>query len=360
MKKLNFSKGITQLVLVLFVGATMLLSFGQAVSSAMAEKRHIALGTAKEGSAAYSCGVALAASIKKRLKDISMEAVPTPGSTASVKLFGKKATDVAYSNTRVLKDAYNNTGAFSKKPIERKPLQGWYYLSCDWIPTTKVDRKDINSLKDMAGKKFFPYSAGSGVYDVYKVIFTKLGLWDKMKIRQLGLMEAADALNMGTIDVTGGVCFNRGLMTNAYMRNIDARVEIKVIVASPKEQEIISSIPGLSCQELSNQWMRSKNQAHNSGKLWGWSVHYGWHPGPDMPTEVFYKVYKTWIEHAKKDLAPVNATLKYYANNAIELQLKAIEEGKAIPVHPGVAKYLKEKGLWKSDWIVGKLNPGVN
>ena len=88
-------------------------------------------------------------------------------------------------------------------------------------------------------------------------------------------------------------------------------------------------------------------------------MHYGFHPGTHLPTEVFYQVYKTWIEKAQEELGPVNAVLKYYADHAIDMQLKGIEEAKDIPVHPGVAKYLKEKGLWKDHWIVGKLDSGV-
>ena len=79
-----------------------------------------------------------------------------------------------------------------------------------------------------------------------------------------------------------------------------------------------------------------------------------------MPTEVMYQIYKTWIEHAQSDLAPINAVLKAYAEDGpMSYQIPTIEAIKDIPVHPGVAKYLKEKGMWKDHWIVGKLDPGV-
>jgi TRAP-type uncharacterized transport system substrate-binding protein len=72
-----------------------------------------------------------------------------------------------------------------------------------------------------------------------------------------------------------------------------------------------------------------------------------------------YKIYKAWLEHAKSDLAATNSLLKVYAEDPIRVQLEGIGEIPEIPIHPGVAKYLKEKGLWNSAWTVGKLNPGV-
>ena len=358
MKKISIY-GICFFVALVFAGAIILMSVGPGVSSALAKKTHIRLGTSKEGSTGYSCGVGLSSAINKNLTDVSMEAVPTPGSTASVKIFSKKNLDMAYASTWTLRDAYNDTGPFAKKPITRRPMQGWYYLTADWILLIKADRSDINSFHDMIGKKVFPHVAGSGIYDVYRSVFKEIGIWDKMKIRQTGLMDSSDSLQMGTIDVAGANSIDGGLITSPWVRNIDARLKIKILVPSAEEQSTIRKIPGITFGKLSNKWMRPANQALNP-KVLGWSVHYGFHPGPDMPTEVMYKIYKVWMEKGKTDLAPVNATLKFASEHSIDLQVNAIDEARDLPVHPGVAKYLKEKGLWKSTWNIGKLNPGVN
>lgn len=357
MKKTSIYR-ICFFIALIFTGAVILMSFGPSVSSALAGKKHVRLGTSKEGSTGYSCGVGLSSCVNKNLKDVSMEAVPTPGSTASVKIFGKKGLDMAYASTWTLRDSYNNTGPFAKVPVKRKPFQGWYYLTADWILIIKADRSDINSFNDLKGKKVFPHVAGSGIFDVYRYVLDGIGLWSKIKVRQVGLMDSSDALQMGTLDVIGANSIDAGAITSPWVRNIDARLKIKILVPSAEEKKAISKIKGITCGKLSNQWLRPANKALNSD-VWGWSVHYGFHPGADMPTEVMYKIYKSWIENAEADLAPVNATLKIYSGHPVELQVKAINEARDIPIHPGVAKYLKEKGLWKSTWIVGKLNPGV-
>ncbi len=354
-------RSIIYIVTILTVG--MLLMYATMnVSSVFADKeRLVRLGTSKEGTVGYACGVGLSAAIKKHVKGVTMESVPTPGSTASVKIFSKKDLDMAYASTWTMNDAHKNTGPFEKVPIARKPYQGWYFLDGGFFVITKADRKDINSLHDLVGKKIFPHSSGTGVYDVYQAVFTKLGLWDKMKVRQVGPMEAADALQMGTVDAIGGYSVQGGLTTAAWIRNIDARLSIKIVIPTPEEQNIIRQISGLKFGNSINQWMSPKNQKINPPELWGFGPPYGFHPGPDMPTDVFYNIYKTWIEKAKSDLAPVNATLKAYSEfNIVEFQVDCIETLKDIPVHPGVAKYLKEKGVWKDYWIIGKLDPGVN
>ena len=351
-----FSSGKT-----LFIILVALLLLGTGVAVVQAEKVHLRLGTSKEGTISYASGVGLSAAVNTHVPGASMEAVPTPGSTASVKVLAKKGADFCYSATWTLRDAYNNTGPFAKAPIQRKPLQAWYCVTGDWMVITKADRDDIKCLGDLKGKKFFPMAAGTGIYDVYRYVLTQIGLWDNIKMRQVGLMEAADALEMGVVDAIGAYTTNLGNNGIPWVRNIDTRHEIKIIVPSPAEQEAIAKINGITCTNLSKKWMRPHNQKINSQEIWGWVVHYGFHVAPNVPTEIMYGIYKTWIERAQSDLAPVNATLKFYAeHDPLAQQVKGINEAKDIPVHPGVAKYLKEKGLWQDSWTVGKLEPGVD
>ena len=288
-----------------------------------------------------------------------MVAIPTPGSSASVKIFAKGGADTAYASTWTLRDAYNNTGPFAQSPVEEKPLQGWYYLTAEWFIIVKANNGDIKTLNDLRGKKFYPHPAGTGIFDVYKDVLEKLNLWEEIKVRQIDSAGAADALQMGTIDAVGAVSVLMGKNAPPWIRDIDSRLEIKIISPSAEQKEKIKKMQGLSTGVIPKDWMRPKNQELNSDDVWGWYIHYGFHPGKNMPTDIMYKIYKTWIEYAKEDLAPVNATLKGYSERPLKTQLLAIEEAKDIPVHPGVAKYLKERGLWKDHWIIGELNPGV-
>ena len=337
-------------------------SLNLAIPTAQAKEWNLRMGTSKEGTIGYSSGVGLSAVITKHLKakGISCEALPTPGSAASVRIFSKGGLDLAYSTTRSLQDAYEGTGPYEKKPLKRKPMHGWYFLTGESIIIIKADRTDMNSFSDLKGKAFFPFLPGSGVHDSYKLIFSKLGIWDKMKIRRVGLMEAADALQMGTLDAIGAYSVQFGLSTSSWIRNIDARHKIKILLPTPEEKELIGQVPGFSKGWALTKWMGEKNRAINPEKIWSWGMNTGFHPGTDIPTEVWYEIYKLLIEGAKTDLAPINGVLKAYAGiGPLKLQVQGIDAAKDIPVHPGTAKYLKEKGLWKDSWKVGRLDPGI-
>ena len=321
------------------------------------------LAASREGTATYSSAVGISACINKNLskKGIRMVATPTPGSTGSVKMLPKGGVDLAFTSTWVLRDSYNNTGPFKKKPVSVKALQGWYFGTVIWLPSTKKGNK-IKTLHDLVGKKFYPYEGGSGVYAVYRYILTKMKLWDKINIRRLSGMEAADALKMGTIDAVGTYASSGGYAAGGWIRNLDAAAELKLLELSKAEKDMISNMPGLTVvPKAPKAWLTPKNQKNNPQTLWGWSLHYGMFPGPHIPTEVMYQVYKTWIEKADTDLAGVSKIMDVYAHKEgpMNLQLHGIEEAKDIPVHPGVAKYLKERKVWKKHWKIGKLNPGV-
>jgi len=346
-----------------FLFSFVLSTFGIVTSDAFAGKKNVRLATSKAGTAGYASGVGLSACVNTYAKDVRMETVATPGSTASARMFGKKNVDFAYLSTWGLAELYQEMGPFAKEVPKRKPYQGFYYLSAEWMVLTKYNRKDINSYHDLAGKKVFPGKASWGWHDGYREVFKYMDIWDKIQQRQVGPMEAADALQMGTIDAVGGYSINRGDSAVGWIRNIDSRINIKVVSPTPKEQKQIKelNLPGVYVgAKLSKGWMSSTNQKHNTQDVWLWGAYQGFHPGSDLSTEAMYQIYKAWIEHADSDLAAVNSFLRYYAKNPLEMQIAAIDAAKVIPVHPGVAKYLKEKGLWREIWTVGKLDPGVD
>lgn len=333
-------------------------------SAAAAQERAWLMSTSGAGTAGYACTMGLSSLVNKYTK-YKLEAVPTPGSTASVRLFGKKGCDFAYQSGWGLSEIYDKYGPFEKIELPRNPYQGLYYASFEIMAMTKADRKDINSYKDFAGKKVFPNPAAMGWHDLVKVTLEKMGIYQKLQARQLDVMQAADALKIGNLDVVVGYSTNLGELSVSWVKNVDSLVEMKVVSPTPEEQKQIAAmkLPGVFYGEkLSYAAMTPVNTEHtkkaNPDGVWIFGSYQGWHPGGDMPTEVMYQMYKAWMEKAK-EIATVNAYLDAWSKDPVGMQVKAIDTAPSIPVHPGVAKYLKEKGLWKSNWTIGKLDAGV-
>ena len=273
---------------------------------------------------------------------------------------------MAYQSGWGLSEIYQHLGPFEKKSLPRNPYQGFYYASFEIMAMTLADRDDINNYSDFAGKKVFPNPAAMGWHDLFKLTMEKMGLYQKMKPKQLNVMQAADALKIGTLDVVVGYSTNLGELSVSWIKNIDSLVKIKIISPNAQEQKAISALqlPGVFYGEPMSYKAVTPANAENTKKanpdgVWLWGSYQGWHPGSDMPTDVMYQMYKTWMEKAD-EIANINAFLAYWAKDPVGMQVKAIGSAPTIPVHPGVAKYLKEKGLWKDHWTIGKLDDGVN
>jgi TRAP transporter TAXI family solute receptor len=349
-----------RIIATLMVLATSLLF----ASAGIAAERAWLMSTSGAGTAGYACTMGLSSLVAKHTK-YKLEAVPTPGSTASVRLFGKKECDFAYQSGWGLSEIYEKYGPFEKVSLPRNPYQGLYYASFEIMAMTKADRKDINSYKDFVGKKVFPNPAAMGWHDLVKVTLDKMGIYQKLEARQLDVMQAGDALKIGNLDVVIGYSTNLGELSVSWVKNIDSLTDMKVVSPSPEEQKQISAmkLPGVFYGEkMSYKALTPANvdftKKANPDGIWLFGSYQGWHPGADMPTEVMYQMYKAWMEYAT-EIANVNAYLEYWSKDPVGMQVKAIDTAPGIPVHPGVAKYLKEKGLWKSNWTIGKLDAGV-
>ncbi|MDO8567390.1 MAG: TAXI family TRAP transporter solute-binding subunit, partial [Dehalococcoidales bacterium] len=90
--------------------------------------------------------------------------------------------------------------------------------------------------------------------------------------------------------------------------------------------------------------------------IWQFSSAYGWYFGPNEDADRVYGIVKAWYEHPAELLA-ISSGFDQFAKLGLEMNVRTIDSMPDIPVHPGVAKYLKEKGVWKSNWKIGELSP---
>jgi uncharacterized protein len=333
-------------------------------STAVAAERPYLMGTSSTGTAGYASTMGFTSLISK-YTPYKLEAVPTPGSTATARLFGKKQADFAYISTFDMSLAYDKKPPFEDPPLQRNPYQGMYYASFEIIALTKANRSDINKYRDMVGKKVLPNAAASGWHNLFKEGAQKMGFYDKLQVRFTERMQAADALKIGNLDVVVGYSTDLGELSVDWIKNIDTMIDIKIFSPSPEEQKelLAQKLTGVFYGEKMSYKSLTPGNVENTKKanpdgVWLWGSYQGWHPGSDMPTEVMYQMYKTWLEKAK-EIADVNAFLEYWARDPLAMQVKAIDSGPKLPVHPGVAKYLKEKGVWKDHWTIGKLDDGI-
>ena len=73
----------------------------------------------------------------------------------------------------------------------------------------------------------------------------------------------------------------------------------------------------------------------------------------DLPEDIVYKLLSAF--YANKDkLASIDSGFTALASDFVGLQVSGIKANPTIPVHAGLAKFLKEHKAWDDKWTVAK------
>jgi TRAP-type uncharacterized transport system substrate-binding protein len=83
----------------------------------------------------------------------------------------------------------------------------------------------------------------------------------------------------------------------------------------------------------------------------GVPVLFGYNVRADMPEHVVYKMVNKFYAD-RESLAKGDPGLIPMARDFVGMQVQGISANPAIPVHPGLARFLKEKKAWKESWKI--------
>jgi TRAP-type uncharacterized transport system substrate-binding protein len=83
----------------------------------------------------------------------------------------------------------------------------------------------------------------------------------------------------------------------------------------------------------------------------GVPILFGYNARIDMPEEVVYKLIKAFYDK-RDDLVKLEAGFSVMAKDFVGMQVQGISANPDIPVHPGLARFLKEHKAWNSKWKV--------
>ena len=77
---------------------------------------------------------------------------------------------------------------------------------------------------------------------------------------------------------------------------------------------------------------------------------YGFHLGMNVPEEDVYNILTT-IEENVDALVEADPGLAQLKEDMVGLQVRGIEAaGGTVPIHPGLARFLKERDAWNAEW----------
>ncbi len=86
-------------------------------------------------------------------------------------------------------------------------------------------------------------------------------------------------------------------------------------------------------------------------QILGVPILFGYNVRADMPEDVVYKMVSAFYEN-REDLAKAEPGFTPLANDFIGMQVNGIKSAPNVPVHPGLAKFLKEHNAWDDSWTI--------
>jgi len=332
-----FKRTLTLLV------ASLMVAWGGAAWSQ--QVKEIPWGTSAVGSAGHKALVALANVLNREMPNYRITVQPTAGAIVTVKGYatgqfeGYYGADIAF--WELATDSHRFKGF--KKEMKRQPMQSFWTFSIEVGTAIHPRDKDkIKSWRDLSGRPVF---TGPLPWDVRAQLergYAALGV--KHNYRQVDLSTAGSLLESGGID--GFIIYTTaGAAVPPWVTEASLATDWVPLSPSAKEVDDLKKA-GFGIAEVDSAVFRKSGQ----GKVKLLPFYYGFHVGLEVPEEDVYKMLKV-VEKNAAELAKVDASYKQVAANMAEVQRQGVESAADfVPIHPGLAKYMREKGVWNAKW----------
>jgi len=328
---------------------------GTTLAAEAQEKYDLRMYSASETGSTYASMTSWTTIIKNFKPEIwrDVNVIPSAGPYAGFRAFSQGQAEGTYANVLQMKELWNSIGNFEDNPIpenKRALLGPCLWTHQNWI-ITKADSDDIETMWDLEGKKVSFCLPGYNAEKIASKINDTLEIgMEKVFIE----MDAiADALRDGVIDAVWAYSTS-GFSTPSWFRELELRMDAKVIPLTEKDVNLISEeVEGISTTqiELKNISDRiegpEKFAVPNMGIFWVFS--------PDLPEQAAYEICEALYEK-REEVADSYAAGVIWEETPFELQKvhMSVASDMGLPMHPGVAKWLKDNNVWNEEWIVGE------
>ena len=329
-------------VLVL-LAAYLMASWG---AVGLAQVKEIPWGTSAVGSAGHKALVVLADMLNKEMPKYRVTVQPTPGAIVTVKGYATGQFEGHYGSDIAFYELANDIKRFKgfKASIKRQPLQSFWVFTTDMgMAVHARDKGKYKSWKDLTGKAIF---TGMPPWDTRAQLeraFEALGI--KYQYRQVDLSAAGSLLQSGGID-------GFGLYSNGEASIppwiAEASLATDWAAVNPSAAEIAAlKKAGFSVVELKPDVF--KRDVHTD-KVVLLPFYYGFHVGLEVPEEDVYQMLKV-VEKNLADLVKADASYAQIGKDMAGFQKRGVESSVSlVPIHPGLAKYMREKNVWDPKW----------
>ena len=259
-------------------------------------------------------------------------AVSSRGSVDNVNAIISGLRNSGFAQSDVAYWAYTGTGTMEgKEPA--KDLRTIAALFQEHIHLVALKKSNINSVKDLKGKRVSLDEPGSGTYVDAKLILESNGLsTNDVKAEALKGKAATDALRNGKVDAIFVVA---GYPTGAIVELASA-VDIKLVPIDGSGAKALTSKYGFFSESPIPSGTYEGVDAVNTV-----AVGAQWFTSAKEDNDLIYKITKAlWNKESRKLMDVGHAKGK-------TIRPDTALSGVGVPLHPGAEKFYKEVGLLK-------------
>ncbi len=313
------------------------------------QRKSLRWASTQPGSYGYGIAAGMVKLVETALGgEYTITVQPYASPTVAMKAVMDGNGEIAYTADIGMTQFSQRVGGFKDyKPQKPELAHTWYaYPMESMMAVAAKDADKFKCWKDFSGKPVFYTQAGFMNWLNWQRIHKALGT--EFKHVQIDLKSNADALQAGTI-VGSATYTTAGKSLAAYWKETEIRMDLKVVNPCPDEVAKIKAA-GLAIAEVDPKGAFSKSVG--ADKLMGVPILFGYNARLDMPEDLVYRLVSA-VYKDKDNLVKLDAGFTPMAKDFVGMQVGGINANPQIPVHPGLAKFLKEHKAWNDKWKVG-------
>ena len=329
--------------------AVVLVSAFALPGPAEAQKKMWRWGTADPASYGYRVSAFVADFLRRGMPDYDVTIYPFVSTTANIKTFLVGDLESTYSAEPGLRDLYAFKKAykdFEPKVVQMPVHSFWTYTMETHILTLPENKDKYRTWDDLDGKKIFMTQAGyMNHINIFRAMRDICGL--KITHVEVDASKVADALRVGTIDAVAN--YTTALVSlPTWGKTLDISTTLQGVNPSAEQIKKLTAA-GFAPVEIDIK--KAYTRELGVDELYGIPFYFGYHHGLRFPEEDVYKALKAF-EADVATLPKLDPGFGPLAKDFAGFQVLGIRSIPEIPVHPGLARYLKEKGLWDPAWVI--------
>ncbi len=315
-------------------------------ASGWAQPKDIKWATAPAGSAGHRSLVQLGVLLDKEMPQYKVTALPTPGAIVSVKGYATGQYDGYYGSDIAFYELANDIERFKgfKTSIKRYPVQSLWTFSMEvGLAVLAKEKEKYKQWRDLAGQPIF---TGARPWDVRAHLergFNAIGL--KHVYREMDIATVGSQLEAGVIKAFNPYTASE-TMPPPFVIELSVGTDWAILNPSKEEIEMLQKA-GFRVVEVKPEAYKKDIHAPKALLL---PFYYGFHVGLEFSEQDVYKMLVI-IEKNAAELAKADASYGQLQADMPAFQRRGVEAAvDFVPIHPGLAKYMKERNVWDQKW----------